>query len=46
MGSVADLLSPEELAERLAALPDWAVVDGKLHREIVASGTSPRPSRS
>ena len=32
---MAALLSPEELAERLAALPDWAVVDGKLHREIV-----------
>ena len=32
---MADLLSPEELAERLAALPAWAVVDGKLHREIV-----------
>lgn len=32
---MAALLSPEELAERLATLPDWAVVDGKLHREIV-----------
>jgi 4a-hydroxytetrahydrobiopterin dehydratase len=31
---VAALLSPDELARRLADLPDWAVVDGKLHREI------------
>jgi 4a-hydroxytetrahydrobiopterin dehydratase len=32
---VADLLSPDELVSRLVELPDWAVVDGKLHREIV-----------
>jgi 4a-hydroxytetrahydrobiopterin dehydratase len=32
---VADLLSPDELARRLAELPEWAVVDGRLHREIV-----------
>lgn len=32
---MADLLTPDELARRLAELPDWAVVDGKLHREIV-----------
>ena len=32
---MADLLSPDELARRLVELPDWAVVDGKLHREIV-----------
>ena len=32
---MVSLLSPDELADRLADLPDWAVVDGKLHREIV-----------
>ena len=32
---MADLLSSDELARRLAELPDWAVVDGKLHREVV-----------
>ena len=28
-------LTENELAESLAELPDWSVVDGKLHREIV-----------
>jgi 4a-hydroxytetrahydrobiopterin dehydratase len=27
-------LSPEALAKALADLPEWAVVDGKLHREL------------
>jgi 4a-hydroxytetrahydrobiopterin dehydratase len=27
-------LSGEALADAIAALPDWSVVDGKLHREL------------
>ena len=27
-------LSPEDIAQRLAQLPDWSVVDGKLRREL------------
>ena len=29
-----DVLSGEEVASRLADRPGWAVVDGKLHREL------------
>lgn len=28
------LLPPDELAHALAALPDWTVADGKLHRSF------------
>jgi 4a-hydroxytetrahydrobiopterin dehydratase len=27
-------LTPEEIAERLEELPEWEIVDGKLHREF------------
>ena len=30
-----DRLTDDELAEALATLPNWSVVDGKLHRDIV-----------
>jgi 4a-hydroxytetrahydrobiopterin dehydratase len=32
------VLSDDELAAALAERPDWAVVDGKLHRELELSG--------
>jgi 4a-hydroxytetrahydrobiopterin dehydratase len=32
------LLSPDELAAALAERPSWAVVDGRLHRELVFPG--------
>ena len=32
---MAELLAADDLARHLADLPDWEVVDGKLHREIV-----------
>ena len=28
------VLTPEEVAERLATVPDWQMVDGHLHREL------------
>jgi len=28
------VLAPEEVAERLATVPDWQMVDGHLHREL------------
>ena len=31
---MADRLSTAEITERLAARPDWEVVDDKLHREL------------
>jgi 4a-hydroxytetrahydrobiopterin dehydratase len=33
-----DVLTPEEVERRLAARPGWAVVDGKLHRELAFPG--------
>ncbi len=35
------LLTDDELAEALAQRPTWAVVDGKLHRELVFPGFAP-----
>lgn len=32
--SPAALLTDDELAEALATLPGWTVVDGRLHREL------------
>ncbi|MGE3622241.1 MAG: 4a-hydroxytetrahydrobiopterin dehydratase [Acidimicrobiia bacterium] len=29
-----EVLAPEEVARRLAGRPGWALVDGKLHREL------------
>ncbi len=31
---MADVLTPTEIERRLATLPQWSVVDGKLHREL------------
>ena len=31
---MADLLTPEAVAEKLEALPDWSLDDGKLHRSF------------
>jgi 4a-hydroxytetrahydrobiopterin dehydratase len=31
-------LTEEEILQRLAALPDWTIADGKLHREFVFDG--------
>jgi len=28
------LLTPEEITERLASVPEWSMVDGHLHREL------------
>jgi len=28
------VLTPEEVAERLATVPEWSMVDGHLHREF------------
>lgn len=28
------VLTPEEVVERLATVPDWQMVDGHLHREL------------
>lgn len=28
------VLSPEEVADRLATVPEWSMVDGQLHREF------------
>ena len=33
-----DVLAPEEVDTRLADRPGWAVVDGKLHRELAFPG--------
>lgn len=29
------VLTPEEVADRLSTIPEWAMVDGHLHREFV-----------
>ena len=47
MAGVRDVpLSDDELTAALAERPTWAVVDGKLHRELVFPGLRRRRSRS